>query len=93
MVNSTKQKKEVFFSRGTTQNSYLLIYFYRLDHRPIPFLFGSIEYTHNSELHITPPKRHIMSDPGHPNSIEWNDSFSFLICKIIISIKSHIAVY
>lgn len=32
---------------------------YEIDHGSIPFLFGSIEYTHNSELHVTPPKRHV----------------------------------
>ncbi|KAF8377453.1 hypothetical protein HHK36_030830 [Tetracentron sinense] len=33
-----------------------------------------------------------MSEPGHPNRIEWDDSSSFRICKIRILNKCHSAV-
>ncbi|KAL5991852.1 hypothetical protein ACLOJK_012763 [Asimina triloba] len=34
---------------------------YMIDHGSIPLSFGSIEYTHNSELDVPPPKRHVRS--------------------------------
>jgi hypothetical protein len=43
------------FSRGTTSNSYLSVTEPTMDQVP----FGSLEYTHNSELHVPPPKRHV----------------------------------
>ena len=64
---------------------------YEIDHRSIPFLFGSIDYTPILSFMLLFPSD--MSGPGHPNWIDWDDSFSFRVCKIRISIKSHIAVY
>ena len=55
MANSTKI---FFFSRGITSNSYLFIC-YRIDHGSTPLSVRSIEYTHSSELHVTPPKTHV----------------------------------
>jgi hypothetical protein len=57
MVNSTKEV--FFFSRGRTRNPYLFVTEETIDQ--FPFFFGSIEYTHNSELHALPTKRHVRS--------------------------------
>lgn len=91
MVNSAKTKKKKSF---LTRYNYKLIFrCYEIDHGSISPFFGSIEYTHNSELHIPPLKRHVRARASPLVWIKWDDSFSFRICKIIISIKSHVAVY
>lgn len=51
MINSANERG-LFFSQGTTRNSYLFFTESTIDQSP--FLFGSIEYTHYSELHVTP---------------------------------------
>lgn len=50
------QTKEVFFYEVQLEIQIDL-----LRNRPWinSLLFGSIEYTHNSELHVTPTKRHV----------------------------------
>ncbi|KAK7236671.1 hypothetical protein RIF29_45385 [Crotalaria pallida] len=48
-----KIPKNFFYSRGT------VITEWTIDQLPFFILFGSIEYTHNSELHVTRPKRHV----------------------------------
>lgn len=53
-----KRKKKSFL-RGITRNSYLFVTKSTIDQ--FPLLFESIEYTTNSELHVTFPKRHVRS--------------------------------
>ena len=84
-----KQKKEVFFHE--VQLEYFIL-FYWIDHRPIPLFYLGVLNTPIILSFILLFPRDI-SDSGHPNSIDWDDSFIFLICKIKISIKSHIAIY
>lgn len=86
MVNSTKERS-LFFYEVQLENSFFC---YVIDHRSIPYL-GVLNTPIILSFMLLPPRD--MSEAGHPNRIEWDDSFSFRICKIKISIKSHIAVY
>ena len=87
MFNSTKEV--FFFLRGTTINSYLFVTESTIDQ--FPFYLGVLNTPIILSFMLLLPRD--MSDPGHPNSIEWDDSFSFGICKNKILIKSHIAIY
>ena len=89
MINSTKAKERSPFSRGTTRNSYLFVTASTIDQ----FLFYWGVLNTPIILSFILLLSRDMSDPGHPNSIKRDDSFSFQNCKIRISIKSHIAVY
>ena len=75
MVHSTKQK-----SLFDEVQAKIPIYFdricYEIDHRSIPFLFvGSFDYIPILSFMLRFPSD--MSGPGHPNWIDWDDSFSF----------------
>lgn len=72
MVNSTK---EVFFSRGTTINSYLFVTESTIDQFPV--YLGVLNTPILLSFMLLLLLLRDMSDPGHPNLIEWDDSFSF----------------
>lgn len=73
MVNSTKEV--FFFSRGTTINSYLFVTESTIDQ--FPFYLGVLNTPIILSFMLLLLLLRDMSDPGHPNLIEWDDSFSF----------------
>lgn len=71
MINSTKAKERSLFSRGTTSNSYLFVTESTIDQ--FHFYWGILNTPIILSFMLLLPRD--MSDPGHPNSIKWDDSF------------------
>lgn len=80
--------RKKYFSRGTTSNSYFYVTESTIDQFPF---FGVLNTPIILSFMLLLPRD--MSESGHPNRSEWDDSFLVPICKIRILIKSHIAVY
>lgn len=71
MVNSTKERS--LFSRGRTKNSYLFVTESTIDQ--FPFYLGVLSTPIILSFMLLLTRD--MSDPGHPDSIKWDDSLSF----------------
>ena len=73
MVNSTKAKERSLFSRGTTKHSYLFVTESTIDQLPFYLVVLNTPIILSFMLLLLRD----MSEPRHPNWIEWDDSFSF----------------